>query len=459
MSRVIEPLEPRTLLSDASPLVARTVGATITGTATDHAGSIYTTGMFSGRVDFDPDPNTDWILRAFNPNVSPPTSQYVAKYTEHGALVWALPLVTDGTGADPARTAGAGDIAVDSAGDIYVSGHFNGTVDFDPAKGSSFPLTTSTGDGFVLKLDGSSSYVSNWAWVRAIPNANPSANLATATHLAFGANTDLFVAGEQADADFTPYLARLDRFAGTVAYVHTLTTDDPELRTVAGLAAGPDGKPILVGDRRVPGGFVAKFDRDAAPLWNLNLPDAGGGLTAIAVNNKGHAFVTGQIDAIDGEVDLDPGGPAVPVRSAGLRDAYVARLNADGLFVWGRRLGGAGDDTVSSVTLDNDLNLHLTGTFTGQADFDPRRTQFLLDAGRTEDVYVAKWTPTGNFLDAFQIGAKKTRQTALPTVVATPTDRILLSGGFAGLIDFDPTEQALFLDSQAGGAFLVTYPT
>jgi hypothetical protein len=455
MPAPLEPLESRTLLSLASPLTAFTLPVAPSASATDRAGNLYTTGTFPGKTDFDPDPAVEFNLRAFSAIfANPARSQYVAKYTPDGALVWALPLITDGTGADPGRTADAGAIAVDRAGNVYVSGHFNGAVDFNPDKNTAFNLTTNTGDAFVCKFDPDGVFV----WATRIGNGNPAANLATATSLAFGAGTDLFVAGEQTDADFTPYLARLDRATGTLAYIHTLTTDDPELRTVAGLVADPDGNPILVGDRRLPGGFTAKFDRDANPLWDLNLPDAGGGLTAIAVNNKGHAFVTGQIDAADGEVDLDPGSSVVLTSSAGSRDAYVARLNADGQFVWGRRLGGAGDDTIGSITLDNDLNLHLTGSFAGQADFDPRRTQFLLDAGLSEDLYIAKWTPTGNFVDAFQIGAKRRRLQAIPKIVATPADTILLSGFFNGAIDFDPTDQDLFLNAEPVGAFVVTYP-
>lgn len=164
------------LLAVASSLTAFTLPASPTGAATDRAGNLYSTGMFDGKADFDPDPATQLTLRASNPNTSPARSQYIAKYTEGGALVWALPLITDGAGANPGQAADAGAIAVDRAGNVYVSGHFNGAVDFDPARNTAFTLTTATGDGFVLKLDPSGHFV----FATAIPNANASANLATA---------------------------------------------------------------------------------------------------------------------------------------------------------------------------------------------------------------------------------------------------------------------------------------
>lgn len=109
--------------------------------------------------------------------------------------------------------------------------------------------------------------------------------------------------------------------------------------------------------------------------------------------------------------------------------------------------------TTTSTSTSYHRYLHRPGRL------DPRRTQFFLDAGPASDIYVAKWTPTGNLVDAFLIGAKKTRLNNAPAAVATPTDRLFLSGGFSGIIDLDPTEQDLFLDTSAGNLFLITYPT
>jgi hypothetical protein len=51
------------------------------------------------------------------------------------------------------------DVALDSAGNVYTTGFFLGTVDFDPGAGT-FNLTSAgSGDLFVSKLDASGNFV------------------------------------------------------------------------------------------------------------------------------------------------------------------------------------------------------------------------------------------------------------------------------------------------------------
>src|SRR3954451_3420972 len=64
-------------------------------------------------------------------------------------------------GGEGANAAG-GSIAVDAAGNVYTTGDFSGTADFDPGAGTA-NLTSAAGsaDVFVSKLDGSGNFV--WA--------------------------------------------------------------------------------------------------------------------------------------------------------------------------------------------------------------------------------------------------------------------------------------------------------
>lgn len=73
---------------------------------------------------------------------------------ENGDFVWAKAM--GGTSDD----SGEG-IAVDDAGNVYTTGSFYGTVDFDPGPGSFNLTSTGFSDIFVSKLDSAGNFV--WA--------------------------------------------------------------------------------------------------------------------------------------------------------------------------------------------------------------------------------------------------------------------------------------------------------
>jgi len=118
------------------------------GIAVDAAGNVYTTGWFQGTADFDPGPAT------FNLTSAGQSDIFVSKLDRAGNLVWAKQM--GGTDWD----AGFG-IAVDAAGNVYTTGVFSGTVDFDSGP-DTFNLTSAgQSDIFVSKLDSAGSFV--WA--------------------------------------------------------------------------------------------------------------------------------------------------------------------------------------------------------------------------------------------------------------------------------------------------------
>ena len=107
----------------------------------DAAGNIYTTGHFSNTVDFDPSVGT------FNLTSTPDVyDAYVAKLNSQGELLWAVH--AGGTGTVDGKS-----VAVDSQGNVYVTGYFTGTADFDPRPNDEvLNLTAAQADVFVWKL-------------------------------------------------------------------------------------------------------------------------------------------------------------------------------------------------------------------------------------------------------------------------------------------------------------------
>jgi hypothetical protein len=101
-------------------------------------GAVIVVGNYSGTVDFDSGPGSQVLRNG---------GAFVLKLTSGGAFGWVDDL--KGGSFSGAR---ADDVATDSQGNIYVTGAFYGTVDFDPGKGKR-NLTSAGGDDvFALKL-------------------------------------------------------------------------------------------------------------------------------------------------------------------------------------------------------------------------------------------------------------------------------------------------------------------
>jgi hypothetical protein len=107
---------------------------------THDSGNIFLSGIFSSSVDLDPGPGVQSITSVGF------TDGYIIKLTDLGDLVWAKTF----SGVDDVEPT---EIDVDGQQNVYVSGLFTGSPDFDPGIGT-VPLTSAGNDDiFLLKLD------------------------------------------------------------------------------------------------------------------------------------------------------------------------------------------------------------------------------------------------------------------------------------------------------------------
>ena len=111
--------------------------------AVDGAGSVYTTGYFGDRADFDPGKGTYTLSPAGSADI------FVSKLDSNGNFVWA--------GAMGGATFDSGwAINLDAARNVFVTGTFTGSADFDPTSGTSTLTSAGYRDIFVAKLTQSS---------------------------------------------------------------------------------------------------------------------------------------------------------------------------------------------------------------------------------------------------------------------------------------------------------------
>lgn len=134
-----------------SPFVGQTVGSThgyssVNSLTLDGSGNVIVGGFYGGPVDFNPSSGTTML--------STTGRGFITKLNNSGGLVWAKALESD-------NTTFVNGLAVDTAGSIYATGQFAGTVDFDPGVGTSSRTTAGGWDIFVMKLNSSGDF--GWA--------------------------------------------------------------------------------------------------------------------------------------------------------------------------------------------------------------------------------------------------------------------------------------------------------
>jgi len=105
----------------------------------DDNGNIYTTGGFSTTVDFDPS------AEVYNLTSNGTQDVFISKLDKDGNFIFAKGF--GGTGTDVGNS-----LSLDDNGNIYTTGYFNNTADFNPNSGT-YELTSAGGsDIFLLKL-------------------------------------------------------------------------------------------------------------------------------------------------------------------------------------------------------------------------------------------------------------------------------------------------------------------
>ena len=107
--------------------------------AQDAAGNLYVTGSFTGQAQFGEDAASTTLRAVGSSDI------FLAKYAPDGELLWVIGM--GGTGSDIGS-----DVEVDAAGNVFVTGRFSNSVDFDPGAGSTLLTSNGGSDAFVAQL-------------------------------------------------------------------------------------------------------------------------------------------------------------------------------------------------------------------------------------------------------------------------------------------------------------------
>lgn len=360
------------------------------GIAVDGTGNVYTTGIFGGTVDFDPGAGTQNLTSAGSQNI------FISKLDANRAYVWAKTFnATSGNG-----------IAVDGSGAVYTTGYFSNTVDFDPGPGIQNLTYAGGTDIFVSKLDASGAYV----WAKS-----------------FGGSSSGFDIGNSIAVDNSNNVYTTGYFVGTADF-------DPGTGTQNLTSAGSDDI------------FVSKLDASGAYVWAKSF----GGTSAehgnsIAVDASGNVYTTGYYQ---GTVDFDPSTSTQSQTSAGSADIFVSKLDASGIYVWAKSFGATSGDYGLSLAVDGSGSVYTTGYYQSAVDFDPGTSTQSLTAAGFEDIFVSKLDSTGAYVWAKSFGS--TTSDEGQGIALDGSGGVYNTGYFNGTVDFDPSTSTANLVSFNG---------
>lgn len=131
--------------SNGNYLFAKTMGGNLRteakGIGIDGGGNIHLAGLFEGTSDFNPDTSS-----SFNLSSSGNTDVFIVKLNNNGDFLWARNF--GGPGFDQANS-----IAIDQMSNIYTTGFFEDTADFDPSSSNHNFISKGGLDMFIQKMD------------------------------------------------------------------------------------------------------------------------------------------------------------------------------------------------------------------------------------------------------------------------------------------------------------------
>ncbi|MBF9142644.1 T9SS type A sorting domain-containing protein [Hymenobacter properus] len=313
---------------------------------TDAAGNSYVLGDFTGTVS----------VGGTSLSSGQSFDVYLAKYTPAGQLAWVRQLSSPGNEK-------AGDLALDAAGNVYVSGTFGGNIQLSPTLALAFAPVRDGPTNYLFVVRYSPLGQPEWAQQTTSPVLSPAlASTTSVNSMAVTPTGMLYVSGV-----FT-VAARLG--ATTVAV--------------------PGGSPYGQGV------FVAGFATATGQPQLLAMPvyvrvPAVNGLSAylqVAAGPAGELYLAA---LFSNRLEANTNTGSSAFSSRGGSDVLLAKLNPQGQAEWIEQLGGVGADWVCGTKTDAAGNVYVAGTCGAAATFG---STTVASAG-PRDNYLAKYTPQG----------------------------------------------------------------
>ena len=340
----------------------------------DNEGNIIITGNFSSTMDFDPGEGS------FDINPNGENDVFIEKLDSNGNFLWVKTI--GGVSDDKVNS-----IEIDIEGNIYITGSFKNTVDFDP--GEAVFEATSPGSSkslYILKLASDGSF--GWLYTHT-------------SHLENGYN---------------------------------ITINNNE--------------EIIIGANENSNLAFLKLDTNGNLIWSKTIFSSSSiRSNKISIDSNNNIYTVGYCS---GDVDFDPGPDTYNSEGIGYFDSFILKIDTEGNFNWAKRYGDWNDCSGKDMVLDNDNNLFVLGTFHGTINFGTPESEIILTTGfsgigaATSDYYIQKLDQNGIPIWAKSFGSSNESDGAY-SIDIDNSNNIYILGGFHNTVDFDPDETSFEL--------------
>ena len=349
--------------------------------ALDEVGNIYLFGTFFGTSDFDPS------IETYNLTASAIYDAFILKLDVNGNFIWVNSIASD-------SAIQANSILTDNAGNIFATGSFTGTVDFDSSE-DIFELNSSgENDVFILKLNSEGNFI----WAEKMGGLGDDLIYS----FALDENNNLYTTGSfNGTADFNPKFGEYNLTAFGYQDI-----------------------------------FISKLDQNGNFLWAKTIGGLGNDyFESMKIDIFGNVYLTG---SLSNTIDFDPGPEGFNLTPDGnYDDMYILKLNYNGDFEWVKSIKGEFFNRSNSIDVDIFGNCYITGRFALVADFDPGADVYNLTSSTVADFFILKLDLQGNFLWVIPFGTESGGGEG-KWISIDSSNNIYLMGSFKPDTDFDP---------------------
>jgi len=324
-----------------------------------------------------------------------------------------------GPGNSPSYVNEVWSVHVDKNGEVLAGGNAAGTIDLDPSSGSLISTSSSPTifNGFFARYDSNSNLLRGF-----VLSGQSDVIVRVVNRDSVG---NIFIAGE---------------------FINTMDADPgPGVLTLNAVQGSRDM-------------YFAKYDTSGNVLYAFSLGAAVSTdlISDMITDDAGNMYITG---AISGIVDFDPGPGQFNLAGTPGNSMYLAKYDNAGQLLWAFMIDANPLPQVgNALAFDPSGNIIVDMVFRGLIDVDPSPATANFAAIGAGDVLVMRYTPQGNFVNAWQIGGPGGVTISESTIACDRAGNILLAGRFNGNLDMDPGINTSILSSSGSSSvFLGRY--